>query len=97
MWQGKKDNINKRTFVNMLGNRRSKAFLGLILNAMLAAFMVYLTVKYIGWADLSIRSEKRMMYDEELLRIYSYGLLPLSAALMILSASLFWMLRKNER
>jgi len=59
--------------------------------------MVYLTVKYIGWADLSIRSEKRMMYDEELLRIYSYGLLPLSAALMILSASLFWMLRKNER
>ena len=81
----------------MLGNRRSKAFLGLILNAMLAAFMVYLTVKYIGWADLSIRSEKRMMYDEELLRIYSYGLLPLSAALMILSASLFWMLRKNER
>ncbi len=83
--------------MNMLGNRRSKAFLGLILNAMLAAFMVYLTVKYIGWADLSIRSEKRMMYDEELLRIYSYGLLPLSAALMILSASLFWMLRKNER
>ncbi len=82
--------------MNILGNRRSKAFLGLSLNAMVAVFMVFISVKHTGWESIRLLPEKRLMHDEQLLRICYFDILPIGAAVMIFSAALFWMLRKNE-
>ncbi len=80
----------------MKNNRRSNAILGLILNAGFPVFLLVITVAHIRWESLNLLPEKRLLYDEQMFGICCYKLLPVTAGAMILSAVLFWKLRKND-
>jgi len=79
----------------MKTRNHSRAMLGLGLNALFViALLLLIALFYKKWDSVDIKPDTRLIFDEKLLHILHYEVLPLISGAMILSARLFWKLRK---
>ena len=73
---------------------KSIAVLGIILNVVVAIFLILTSLRHPHWETLQLTPDARRLYYEKLLHILCDWTLPSAAGAMILSAYLFWKLRK---
>ena len=78
-----------------LGHMKHHSILGLILNIFFTIVLAVLIAKYyLSYEVPQIPADRRLIWDEKIIHLYNYGLFPVVAAGMILSAFWFWKLRK---
>jgi hypothetical protein len=77
-------------------NRKHIVIFGIILNCLFAGLFALFPIRYYtGWDTLKkIYPDKWLITDEKLLHILNYEFFPAAALVMIISAILFWKLRK---
>jgi hypothetical protein len=80
----------------MQKTKKELVIFGIITNLISACLFVGFPIRYYtGWDTLKkIYADKCLATDEELLHILNYGFFPMAALVMIISAILFWKLRK---
>jgi hypothetical protein len=80
----------------MQKNRKYLVIFGIFANLIFAALFALWPIRYYtGWDTFKkINLDNWLATDEKLLHILNYGFFPTAALVMIISAILFWKLRK---
>jgi hypothetical protein len=75
--------------------KRSRAILGFWINLFFVFALAFHTLLYYKkWDVVNIPPDTKLSYDEKLLHICNYELVPIIAGAMGCSAFLFWRIRK---